>query len=90
MQRSGVTESTQGIQRNQLAAEKTLFARTLASHSPLLTLSCWFRDPKLLDVRARLNYFSQVREETEHFCRQRHQKVAKIVPYGLPRYDEGR
>jgi hypothetical protein len=29
-------------------------------------------------------------QETEHFCRWRQEKVAKSVPYALPRYDEGR
>jgi hypothetical protein len=38
---------------------------------------------------AGLNRFSQLLQETEHFCRWRQKKVAKIVPYGLPRYDEG-
>jgi len=28
--------------------------------------------------------FSQLLQETEHFCRRRQQKVAKSVPYGLP------
>jgi hypothetical protein len=30
------------------------------------------------------NHSSQLLEETEHFCRGRQEKVAKIVPYGPP------
>jgi hypothetical protein len=33
---------------------------------------------------AGLKHFSQLLEETEHVCRWRQQKVAKIVPYGPP------
>jgi len=34
--------------------------------------------------------FCQWLQKTKHFCGRRQEKVAKSVPYALPRYDEGR
>jgi len=51
--------------------------------------------PQSISFKSTLNELSRLNllkllQETEHFCRWRQQKVAKIVPYGPPRYDEGR
>jgi hypothetical protein len=38
------------------------------------------------DLSDELDRFLRLLEEAEHFCRLRQHKVAKSVPYGLPRY----
>src|SRR5829696_6679924 len=44
--------------------------------------------PQGESISTGLERFPQLLQEIEHFCRWRQQKVAKIVPYGLPNWIE--